>query len=261
MTSSLRAYLTALFAALLFAACANPSTPHANRSIPGDSPQHSTLPAIPMDEEVTETGNTTKIAHTGNEDPEPDSPAPGPSTYEEEPAPTQNPTVNLKNMVKIETIHGEIIIELNEEAAPQTVANFKKLAKEGFYDGTTFHRVIPGFMIQGGDPLTKDKDKRHLHGTGGTGYTIPAEIRLLHKRGSIATARKPDEINPYRESNGSQFFICVADAPHLDGEYTCFGHVVSGMDVVDKIVSHSLPCDEKHKPLNPITMNVKLLEE
>lgn len=133
------------------------------------------------------------------------------------------------NMVSLETIFGEIIIELDEEAAPQTSANFKKLASDGFYNNLTFHRVIPGFVIQGGDPKGD--------GTGGPGYTVPAEIKLKHKRGAVAMARLPDAVNPTKASSGSQFYIVLSDLPSLDGEYTVFGQVTEGMDVVDKIAA------------------------
>ncbi|MCL4685517.1 peptidylprolyl isomerase [Myxococcota bacterium] len=127
---------------------------------------------------------------------------------------------------------GEIRIELLPHRAPKTVANFEKLAGEGFYDGTTFHRVIPEFMIQGGDPNTRDRDPRN-DGQGGPGYTIPDEFGgAPHRRGvlSMANTGRPD-------SGGSQFFVLVADAPHLDGRHSVFGRVVDGMDVVDRIVA------------------------
>jgi len=138
--------------------------------------------------------------------------------------------------VVLETAQGRIVIQLDEKAAPKTSANFKKLVQQGFYDGTSFHRVIAGFMIQGGDPNTKDADPKN-DGLGGPGYTVPAEIGLKHVRGAIATARQSDAVNPKRESSGSQFFIDVADLASLDaGGYTVFGKVIEGMDSVDKIV-------------------------
>ncbi|MBI5169307.1 MAG: peptidylprolyl isomerase [Candidatus Eisenbacteria bacterium] len=139
--------------------------------------------------------------------------------------------------VVLETARGRIVIQLADKDAPKTAANFVKLVKRGFYDGTTFHRVIPGFMIQGGDPNSKDSNIFN-DGQGGPGYTVPAEIKLPHLRGAIAMARMPDAVNPKRESSGSQFFICVADRKDLDrGGYTVFGKVVQGMDVVDAIVA------------------------
>jgi len=137
----------------------------------------------------------------------------------------------------LQTSLGTIVIRFHEKEAPRTVANFKKLVSEKFYDGTYFHRVIPGFMIQGGDPNTKDTDPGN-DGMGGPGYTVPAEIKLPHLRGSVATARQGDQVNPEKASSGSQFFIDVAPQPSLDrGGYTVFGEVISGMDAVDKIVA------------------------
>lgn len=164
------------------------------------------------------------------------------------------------NYAKISTKFGDIVIELNEKEAPKTVANFKKLITEGFYNGTTFHRVIPGFMIQGGDPLSKDPTNRSAHGTGGPGYTVPAEIGLKHTRGAVSCARLGDGANPKRESSGSQFFICVADTSFLDGQYSVFGYVVKGMDVADKIVA--VERDPRDNPKDPVTMtSVTLVEK
>jgi len=140
-------------------------------------------------------------------------------------------------VVVLETSQGTIVIKLAEKDAPKTTANFKKLVREKFYDGTYFHRVIPGFMIQGGDPNTKDTDPAN-DGQGGPGYTVDAEIKLPHVRGAVATARIGDAANPTRASSGSQFFIDVAAQPSLDaGGYTVFGQVISGMEAVDKIVA------------------------
>ncbi|MEK7330650.1 MAG: peptidylprolyl isomerase [Candidatus Eisenbacteria bacterium] len=137
----------------------------------------------------------------------------------------------------LETVLGNIVIKFADRDAPKTVANFKKLVKQGFYDGTCFHRVIAGFMIQGGDPNSRDTDPGN-DGMGGPGYTVPAEIKLKHVRGAVATARQGDQMNPARASSGSQFFIDVAPQPSLDqGGYTVFGRVIQGMDVVDKIVA------------------------
>lgn len=138
------------------------------------------------------------------------------------------------NKVIMKTSMGEIEIELYEKDAPQHVANFKKLVKSGFYNGLTFHRVIPNFMIQGGDPNSKDKDRSN-DGQGGPGYTIPAEIKLKHQKGSLAAARLGDQVNPKRESSGSQFYIVTGDASHLDGQYTVFGKVIKGYEICEKI--------------------------
>ena len=146
---------------------------------------------------------------------------------------------------------GKIKIELFNDVAPKHVANFDSLVSIGFYDGTAFHRVIPGFMIKGGDPNSKDKP-REMWGFGDpTQQTVPAEFsNLKHKRGIISAARKPDP-----NSATSQFFICVADVPHLDGQYSIFGQVIEGMDVVDKIVN--MPRDSRDNPLDKVEMKIE----
>ncbi len=139
------------------------------------------------------------------------------------------PVRNTGHYAVLDTDRGVIVIELYPAVAPKTVANFDKLSKDGFYNGLTFHRVEPGFVVQGGDPKG--------NGTGGPGYDLPAEISPTekHLRGSVAMARLGDNVNPDRRSSGSQFYICLAPAPFLDGQYTIFGGVVEGMGVVDKI--------------------------
>lgn len=139
------------------------------------------------------------------------------------------PVRNTGHYATIETDRGNIVVELYPNVAPKTVANFDKLSKDGFYNNLTFHRVEPGFVVQGGDPSG--------NGTGGPGYDLPAEISPTekHLRGTLAMARKGDQVNPERKSSGSQFYICLEPAPFLDGQYTIFGGVVEGMDVVDKI--------------------------
>jgi len=154
--------------------------------------------------------------------------------------------------VVIKTNMGEIEIELNGDEAPKHVENFIKLVDQQFYTGTTFHRIIPGFVIQGGDPFSKDKDRSN-DGRGGPGYMIDAEIKLKHERGSVASARLPDQVNPERKSNGSQFYICLQDLPQLDnGGYTVFGKVVKGMEIVDKIAK--VKTDRLDNPLRRIVM-------
>ncbi|HEX9202906.1 MAG TPA: peptidylprolyl isomerase, partial [Vicinamibacteria bacterium] len=135
------------------------------------------------------------------------------------------------------------------------VKNFVDLARKGFYDGTTFHRVIPGFMIQGGDPNTKDlKAPRERHGTGGPGYTIKAEFNdTAHKRGVLSMARANDP-----NSAGCQFFICVADSAFLDRQYSAFGRVVKGIEVADKIVG--APRDGRDNPKDRIDIKVRVVE-
>ena len=153
----------------------------------------------------------------------------------------------------IETKFGKIELRFFLDVAPNHVNNFIELAKKGFYDGTTFHRVIPGFMIQAGDPNSKDPDKSR-HGMGGPGYTLKAEFNNKpHKRGTLSMARAA---NP--DSAGSQFFICVADSPFLDRQYTVFGEVITGMEVVDKIVNQ--PRDSRDNPSERIEMNVRVSE-
>jgi len=158
----------------------------------------------------------------------------------------------VKPHVVIHTRLGEIEIELDPAAAPGHVENFLKLTEQQFYTGTTFHRVIPGFIIQGGDPLSKDADRSN-DGLGGPGYKLDAEIKLLHTRGSVAAARLPDQVNPAKRSSGSQFYICLRDLPALDQVgYTVFGQVVRGMEVVEKIAT--VPRDRNDNPEYSVVM-------
>ena len=170
-----------------------------------------------------------------------------------------------KDRAVISTQFGDIVLEFFDDIAPKHVESFKLHAQNGYYNGTTFHRVIPGFMIQGGDPLTKSED-RSRHGTGGnsakyfgigteskqSSWDLPAEFsNTPHERGTLSMARSN---NP--DSGGSQFFICVADARFLDNQYTVFGKVTSGMDVVDAVVS--APRDARDNPDDRIEMKVRL---
>jgi peptidyl-prolyl cis-trans isomerase B (cyclophilin B) len=136
-------------------------------------------------------------------------------------------------------------IALDPIAAPQTAANFKKLVQDGFYRKTIFHRVFPGYLVQGGDPITKHKDRSAM-GTGGPGYTLRSEIRLRHVRGSVAMARMPDNVNLNRQSNGSQFYVCLQSIPGQDGKDTVFGHVISGLEALDEI--SRMPADSNANP-------------
>lgn len=146
----------------------------------------------------------------------------------------------------IETSLGRIVIEFFPDVAPNHCANFKKLANAGFWDDITFHRVIPGFMIQTGDVLTADDDPGN-DGTGSPGYTVNAEFSdITHARGIVSMARKSTGPN----TAGCQFFICVADAPFLDGEYSVFGRVIEGMEVADKIAA--MPRDKRDRPLQDV---------
>ena len=160
--------------------------------------------------------------------------------------------VSAQEIAVIETKFGKIEMEFFADKAPGHVKNFKDLAKKGFYDGTIFHRVIPGFMIQGGDPNTKSDD-RSAHGMGGPGHTIEAEFNdTLHKRGVLSMARSQ---NP--NSAGSQFFIVVKKSSFLDGKYTAFGKVLSGMAIADQIVN--APRDKRDNPDERIEMKVKVV--
>ncbi|MCH2396722.1 MAG: peptidylprolyl isomerase [Nitrososphaerales archaeon] len=156
-----------------------------------------------------------------------------------------------RQIAVIETNFGNIVIQLYPDVAPGHVENFVKLAQDGFYDGTTFHRVIPDFMIQGGDPNSKDEDRSN-DGQGGPGFTINAEFSdVPHKRGILSMARAQDP-----NSAGSQFFIVVKDSNFLDGQYTVFGEVIEGMDVADKIVN--VKRDGNDNPLEKVTMKVTI---
>ena len=156
-------------------------------------------------------------------------------------------------MLKIKTADGTMTVKLYADT-PLHRDNFVKLAKSGFYDGLLFHRVIKGFMIQGGDPFTRDTAKVAQYGTGGPGYTIPAEIvpGKTHKKGALAPARLADRVNPAKESSGSQFYIVQdpANCAHLDGEYTIFGEVVDGLPVIDKIAAERT--DRNDRPVGDV---------
>jgi peptidyl-prolyl cis-trans isomerase B (cyclophilin B) len=168
------------------------------------------------------------------------SPTPEP-TPTPEPSPTPT-TPTEKSVAVIETSMGTFEITLEGKAAPKTVANFIKLSKDKFYENLIFHRVVKqtGFhLIQGGDPAG--------NGSGGPGYTIPAEIGLKHTKGAVATARTGDQINPEKASSGSQFYIVEEDIPFLDGNYTVFGYVTKGMDVVEKIGQVETDANDKPK--------------
>ena len=162
-------------------------------------------------------------------------------------------TMQYEPKFKIETSEGNIVVKLYEET-PLHKDNFIKLAQKHFYDGILFHRIINGFMIQTGDPLTKDSTKVNAWGTGGPGYTIPAEIvkGFSHKKGALAAARRGDFVNPATESSGSQFYIVQDEngCRHLDGEYTIFGEVVSGLNIIDKIAAKRT--DSHDRPSEPV---------
>jgi peptidyl-prolyl cis-trans isomerase B (cyclophilin B) len=174
------------------------------------------------------------------ESPQPASSKPVSKTGDQQPAskptgdtmasPTAATPVNKNEVAVLETKYGKMVIEFFNDDAPNTIANFKKLAKQGFYDGTAFHRIMKGFMIQGGDPNSKDPNQTNL-GSGGPGYQIKAEFnKNRHVLGVVSMARAQ---NP--DSAGSQFFICLGDATFLDGQYTAFGKLIGGVDALQKI--------------------------
>jgi len=153
-----------------------------------------------------------------------------------------------KEVAVIKTSAGEMVIEFWPDAAPKTVENFKKLANDKFYDGTAFHRVIKGFMIQGGDPLTKDDAKQMMWGTGDPGYKIKAEFNdHSHTRGVVSMARSADP-----DSAGSQFFICHGEPTFLDHKYTAFGKLIKGDDVLEKIAT--APTGPQDRPVERVNV-------
>jgi len=159
----------------------------------------------------------------------------------------------MSEIAIIKTTEGDMVVEFWSDVAPKTVENVKTLAKKGFYDGTAFHRVIKGFMIQGGDPLTKDASKESVWGTGDPGYKIKAEFnKRPHQRGVLSMAR-----SNHPDSAGSQFFICHGDPAFLDGQYTTFGKVIKGDDVLEKIATTPThPQDRPDKRMGVISITV-----
>ena len=165
------------------------------------------------------------------------------------PAATANNAPAAKEVAVVKTSEGTMVLEFYPDVAPNHVANFKKLARSGFYDGQCFHRVIKGFMIQGGDPNTKDEAKKDSWGQGGPGYTIKAEFNSKHHaRGILSMARTPDP-----NSAGSQFFICHDDCGQLDGQYTVFGNLIKGFDVLDKIAT--TPTEGPDRPVKRVNID------
>lgn len=211
------------------------------------------------------------------------------ATAEVENKPEKPLSEEKRALVRIETEFGSMTVMLYNET-PQHRDNFLKLAEEGFYDGTIFHRVIPNFMIQGGDPQSKEAAAGQALGSGGPGYTIPAEFNpsLIHKKGALAAARQGDAVNPEKRSSGSQFYICqgqtytegslagianrtgfeysaeqkaayaeVGGTPHLDGGYTVFGEIIEGLEVIDKIAA--VARDSRDRPNADIGMTVSVI--
>ena len=162
---------------------------------------------------------------------------------------------NASNEVAvIKTSEGDMVIEFWTDAAPNTIGNFKKLARSGFYNGTIFHRIVKGFMIQGGDPNSKDPAKENKYGDGGPGYKIKAEFNdHSHERGVLSLAREPDP-----DSAGSQFFVCLAPVTRLDHQYTTFGKLIKGDEVLEKIGSTPVTRNsmgENSKPTKRVMIN------
>jgi peptidyl-prolyl cis-trans isomerase B (cyclophilin B) len=174
----------------------------------------------------------------------------GSKVQSKQPAPAKGktaPVTEPDEVAVMDTNYGTFVLEFFPKNAPNHVRNFKKLARSGFYDGTRFHRVIKGFMIQGGDPLTKDTDPSN-DGTGGPGYTINAEFNSRpHLKGTLSMARSSSP-----NSAGSQFFVCLDDKPYLDGQYTVFGQVNKGMGVVEKIGNVPVKGPEASTPVEPV---------
>jgi len=149
-------------------------------------------------------------------------------------------------------------VEFYEGDAPATVENFKKLAKKGFYKETTIHRAFPHMLVQMGDPLSRSKDRARV-GTGGPGYSLQPEIRRKHAQGAVVAGRLPDKLNPSRVSNGSQFFICLQPMPDYDGQYTVFGHVLWGLEMLDALSTK--PTDTNDYPTDRIEVqSIKIMD-
>src|SRR3954466_15905537 len=159
----------------------------------------------------------------------------------------KTPMNSSNEVAVIKTSEGDMVVQFWTDAAPKTIENFKKLARQGFYDGTTFHRIVKGFMIQGGDPNSKDPAKENSYGEGGPGYNINAEFNdHSHARGVISMARGPDP-----DSAGSQFFICVAPVHRLDHQYTTFGKLIKGENVLEKIGNPPVERNAQGEPSKP----------
>jgi len=222
-------------------------------------PPSSTPPAESMPAATPPTQAAPEVAAATNAAPDPTAMAPlAPATdipLTAPPPPPLDTSDDSIQVVVLQTTFGRIVIQLDDFAAPKTCANFRNLVSSGFYNGTIFHRVIPHFIIQGGDPNSKT-DNRATYGQGDPGYTLPPEIKLSHDRGAVAMARLPDAVNPARDSNGSQFYICVEACPSLDDQYTVFAHVIEGMAVVERI--SNVPRDSRDDPLVRIVMDARL---
>ena len=151
----------------------------------------------------------------------------------------------------------QVVLGLHDESAPYTVENFKTLVRKKFYNGLRFHRIFPGSFVQTGDPSSRPGQTEKT-GTGGPGYTLPAEIKLKHNKGAVAMARLPDKINPAKNSNGSQFYVCLTPLPKLDGQYTVFAQVLEGLDVLEAISNE--PTNSDDFPLPKIVIKSIVLQ-
>ena len=183
------------------------------------------------------------------------------SSCKKEESPVITETPSGEEIIEISTNFGSMYMWLYK-STPKHRENFLKLAKESYFDSTTFHRIIRNFVIQGGDPNSKDSIKTN-DGNGGPDYTIPLELHdsIKHIRGAVGAAREGDDVNPSKASNGSQFYICMSatQTQHLNNNYTVFGFIMKGMDVADKIVVQSK--DANNRPINDIKMSVKVLRK
>ena len=151
----------------------------------------------------------------------------------------------------------QVVLGLHDESAPYTVENFKTLVRKKFYNGLRFHRIFPSSFVQTGDPSSRPGQTEKT-GTGGPGYTLPAEIKLKHNKGAVAMARLPDKINPAKNSNGSQFYVCLTPLPKLDGQYTVFAQVLEGLDVLEAISNE--PTNSDDFPLPKIVIKSIVLQ-
>ncbi len=151
----------------------------------------------------------------------------------------------------------QVILGLHDESAPYTVENFKTLVRKKFYNGLRFHRIFPNSFVQTGDPSSR-RGQTEKTGTGGPGYTLPAEIKLKHNKGAVAMARLPDKINPAKNSNGSQFYVCLTPLPKLDAQYTVFAQVLEGLDVLEAISNE--PTNSDDFPLPKIVIKSIVLQ-
>ena len=151
----------------------------------------------------------------------------------------------------------QVVLGLHDESAPYTVENFKTLVRKKFYNGLRFHRIFPSSFVQTGDPSSRPGQTEKT-GTGGPGYTLPAEIKLKHNKGAVAMARLPDKINPSKNSNGSQFYVCLTPLPKLDGQYTVFAQVLEGLDVLEAISNE--PTNSDDFPLPKIVIKSIVLQ-